>query len=68
MKSEFEPEYHAVAVSRCELVLEVDAYFSQRSDAAGVTGEYTDQKIMAAMRQLAFRCPSDAAAELLRIR
>jgi hypothetical protein len=48
-------------------VLEVDAYFSQRSDAAGVIGASTDQKITAAMRQLAFGCPADAAAELVRV-
>jgi hypothetical protein len=49
-------------------VLEVDAYFTQRPDAAGVMGASTDQKITAAMRQLAFGCPADAAAELVRVR
>jgi hypothetical protein len=48
-------------------VLEVDAYFSHQSDAAGVMGASTDQKITAAMRQLAFDCPADAAAELVRV-
>jgi hypothetical protein len=48
-------------------VLEVDAYFSQLSDAAGAMGASTDQKITAAMRQLASGCPADAAAELVRV-
>jgi hypothetical protein len=48
-------------------VLEVDPYFSRRPDAAGVMGASTDQKITAAMRQLAFGCPADAAAELVRV-
>jgi hypothetical protein len=48
-------------------VLEVDAYFGQRSDAAGVMGSSTDQTITAAMRQLAFGCRADAAAELVRV-
>jgi hypothetical protein len=48
-------------------VLEVDAYFNQRFDVAGVMGASTDQNITAAMRQLAFGCPADAAAELVRV-
>jgi hypothetical protein len=48
-------------------VLEVDAYFNQRPHAAGVIGASTDQKITATMRQLAFGCPADAAAELVRV-
>jgi hypothetical protein len=48
-------------------VLEMEAYFCQRSDAAGVMGASTDQKITAPMRQLAFGCHADAAAELVRV-
>ena len=48
-------------------VLEVDSYFEQRPDAAGVKGASADQKITAAMRQLAYGYPADAAAELLRL-
>jgi hypothetical protein len=48
-------------------VLEVDSYFEQRPDAAGVMGASADQKITAAMRQLAYGYPADAAAELVRV-
>jgi Plant transposon protein len=48
-------------------VLEVDSYFEQRPDAAGVMGASADQKITAAMRQLAYGYPTDAAAELVRV-
>jgi hypothetical protein len=48
-------------------VQEVDTYFRQRSDAAVVMGASTDQKMTDAMRQLAFGCPADAAAERVRV-
>jgi hypothetical protein len=48
-------------------VLEVDPYFEQKPNAAGVMGASADQKITAAMRQLAYGYPADAAAELVRV-
>jgi hypothetical protein len=44
---------------------EVDSYFEQRLDAAGVMGASADQKIMAAMKQYGY--PADAAAELVSV-
>jgi hypothetical protein len=46
-------------------VLEVDQYFEQRLEPAGVMGESADQKITAAMRQFAYGYAADAAAELV---
>jgi hypothetical protein len=48
-------------------VLEADHYFEKILDTAGVMGASADQKKTAAMWQLAYGCPADAAAELVRV-
>jgi Plant transposon protein len=48
-------------------VLEMDEYFSQRPDSIGIMGASTDQKVTAALRQLAFGCPADTTADLVRV-
>jgi hypothetical protein len=48
-------------------VLEADHYIEQRPDAAGVMGASADQKITAELRQFAYGCPANAAAELVRV-
>jgi hypothetical protein len=40
-----------------------DPYFQVRSDAAGVQGAKTDQKIVVALRQLTLDLPADAVFE-----
>ena len=71
LELEFERRYRMPRVLLYERVragvLEVDSYFEQRPDAAGVMGASADQKITAAMRQFAHGYPADAAAELVRV-
>jgi hypothetical protein len=44
-------------------VLDTDRYFIQKRDAAGKLGAFTDQKLVCALRQLAYSVPADAVCE-----
>jgi hypothetical protein len=48
-------------------ILEVDNYFEQRRDAVGSFGESTNQKITAALRQLALGLGADSVVEATRL-
>jgi Plant transposon protein len=48
-------------------VLETDDYFLQKNDALGRPGASTDQKMVCALRQLAYGIPADAVCEYVRV-
>jgi Plant transposon protein len=50
-----------------EGLLETDRYFIQKRDAVGKIGASTDQKMVCALRQLAYGIPADAVCEYARV-
>jgi Plant transposon protein len=50
-----------------EGLVETDRYFTQRRDAVGKLGASTDQKMVCALRQLAYGVPADAVCEYVRL-
>jgi hypothetical protein len=50
-----------------EGICRADNYFRQKRDATGLTGASTEQKMVAAIRQLAYGIPADACVEYVRL-